>query len=40
MLFAEHLYFCFLKNLTVSFAIDETESKGIDVTIGFFRCFL
>lgn len=35
--FAEYLYFCFVKSLTISFIISEVKSKNVNVAINFFR---
>ena len=40
MPFTRYLYFCFVGSLIVSFAMDETESKGADVAVNFFRLSL
>ena len=37
VLFAERLNFCFAKSLIIGFAISEVESKGANVTVGFFE---
>lgn len=38
--FARHLYFRFVENLTVDFAMGRAELRGANVTIGFFRKYL